>query len=552
MLFLLQWIGGIYCVYKMEYGNGNIIKPALFYCIFIGWIMIIIYIIGKLKNTSLSVDLSKETTIFPIQSTKENNLLKAPIFQTQIATIDNIYIKNGILLKLDTPIRIHPSKNEVLYLNKIIISEHLAILCADNLCAYENIQLNIYNQKIEYIENIHCKDCEEYTVIYNTLLYMLMTAVCTCFDIWKGVLPDKTEDICDNLTNQMNVYLNFYKISTRLTEKRWWFFYDGKPVIFEEVVRKLPVNILFQEYKTNDELHITNAVPKTQLKKKKADDFHVKNDILLKLDTPIRIHLQKNQMLFIEKIIINGNLTTLCVDNKGIKLNIYDKKMEYIKNIDCKNCEEHMIKYNTLLYVLVTTLSTCMDIWQDLLPYDIRDMCNSMTNQMNVHLNSYGIKTELTAQGWYFFYDNKPITFEEVIRKLPDDISFQEYKTDSKLHMSNAVWKYESINIESGYDSAAYSVVPDGTMFFYECAYLCPSCNRFMNKILLNHSIINVSGNEKAIDKAFSCKYCNEFFAPVFNQKLSSGFLYHLKTDSQGYKSIVKDMDSCGRRNNVF
>lgn len=265
--------------------------------------------------------------------------------------------------------------------------------------------------------------------------------------------------------------------------------------------------------------------------------------LLLKLEAPIMY----NNTFFDELIICNNN-TYLFMGSKILKIDVRNKEYENITNYEKSNIETIHIQYNSLIYVLVTTITTCMNIWEHKLPYNEMDMCSSLTKQMNLHLGNYGVRTELTVNGWNFFNNQKAISIEEVIRKIPVNAPLQECTSNNTLNMKNVVWKRKRIVPQKDYNEAGYSVIPSNTTYFYECAYVCPNCNRIMNKILLNPSNINVEGKFKEIDKAFSCKYCNEFFAPLISCTLDCGELYYLKVDKKGYETIIQHMDSCGRQ----
>jgi len=284
-------------------------------------------------------------------------------------------------------------------------------------------------------------------------------------------------------------------------------------------------------------------LPKFNLKRVTAKKILESKNLLLVPDIPII-----SATTHYNKIIINENIASFynLKTQTNILFNIKNKHLEQIESIDYKNYDKLNISRETLTYSLVSTISTCLDIWSHALPYDINDMCNSLTRQINMYIKNYGISTDLTKNGWTFSHNNTLITLEEVIRTIPVNAPLEEILNNSSLDIPEQ-WKCEKKLLKKRNEENIYSVVPHNTVYFYPCAYICPNCNRVMNKILLKNSFIIVHNEEREINKAFSCKYCNEFYAPLMYCTLDCGLVYHLRVNKKRYKEIITEMDKCGR-----
>lgn len=270
--------------------------------------------------------------------------------------------------------------------------------------------------------------------------------------------------------------------------------------------------------------------------------------MLIELEAPIGIMTSAGIPRMYSKVFISGNTAIFGVGGENcIRIDVSKAQASTVSNKP-DNYDTFNVKYNSLLNVVLTTIGTCVGIWKGLLPYDKKDMCNSLTAQMNPYFQQYGIRTELMENQWRFFYKGTQITLEDALKEIPINAPFELAKTSSVLDMSSATWHLRNMEMKQELGAPSYSVVPEGTSFFTSSSYICPTCGKFISKALINQSVINVDGSKKPIDKVFTCKYCKELFAPIFDQPLSSGSLYHLKADDGSYKSIIKQMDDCGRR----
>lgn len=88
-----------------------------------------------------------------------------------------------------------------------------------------------------------------------------------------------------------------------------------------------------------------------------------------------------------------------------------------------KDCIRYTVYNNTVLSALAGAMRTYYDISSCFLTGNKAvTTCNQYTNQLNAALQPYGIKTSMTRQNWQFYYNDAPITLEEVIKKLPDEV----------------------------------------------------------------------------------------------------------------------------------
>lgn len=193
-----------------------------------------------------------------------------------------------------------------------------------------------------------------------------------------------------------------------------------------------------------------------------------KTTLLLIPDTPIT-----SITAIFDKVIIIGNATYFynTKTHENLLFNIKTKRLESIPSIPFENFDKFSVRQETFLDSLLRTVGFCLDLWNQVLPYhtddsccafpspsvknnnifpyfpyntnnsccsltgssvknnnimpyDTNDICCSLTEQLNFHIKNYGIHSNLTKNGWYFEYNHRRITLEEVIRTLPADMPF--------------------------------------------------------------------------------------------------------------------------------
>ena len=202
-----------------------------------------------------------------------------------------------------------------------------------------------------------------------------------------------------------------------------------------------------------------------------------------------------------------------------------------------------------LIGAIANTLCMCVQIWKGVMPYQTQDVCNSLTAQMNLYLKQYELTGKLTENSWKFSYKNKSITFEKIFDIIPADAPLEESPREFMELYIKEQWTLCNNTLNQDPAPSPVSTLPDNTTFFYESAYICPSCGRKLNKILIqSDSHIRVKGEEESIRTVFSCKYCNEFFAQFRLNPLGSGKYFHLKVNKQRYNEIALSLDACGRQ----
>lgn len=99
-----------------------------------------------------------------------------------------------------------------------------------------------------------------------------------------------------------------------------------------------------------------------------------------------------------------------------------------------KDCLRYNVGKNTMLKILVKAMTDCYNISSCFLTDDkAKYACKQCMNQLNPLLQPYHMRTEMTQESWQFYYNDAPITLEEVIKKLPDDVLSKELnKSDPK------------------------------------------------------------------------------------------------------------------------
>ena len=84
-------------------------------------------------------------------------------------------------------------------------------------------------------------------------------------------------------------------------------------------------------------------------------------------------------------------------------------------------------------------------------------------------------------------------------------------------------------------------------MNFTSNTSICQAFEKFITKVSLQETYINVDGNKKDIDKTFSLKYCDWFYTPVIGYYLNEKVFYYLKVSSNRYKEVIQRIDGSSR-----
>ena len=101
MLFLIQWIGGVYCLSDGDLKNSDILMWGL--CVFIGWVFILIWIIDWFSNSSTSTNTeSIKIDTPPEQAQSEQNSQSNTLAYDYEEEFKNIgkYANAGVALDL--------------------------------------------------------------------------------------------------------------------------------------------------------------------------------------------------------------------------------------------------------------------------------------------------------------------------------------------------------------------------------------------------------------------------------------------------------------------
>lgn len=112
------------------------------------------------------------------------------------------------------------------------------------------LHINIANYQAK---NANCtidwSKCQRYEIAdeqnRNTLLGVLCSSLAACYDMWSCALSDsEAKSICDKYTLQLNLLLRSCEIRTKITADGWQFYFNNAPIALEEVIKKLPDEVL--------------------------------------------------------------------------------------------------------------------------------------------------------------------------------------------------------------------------------------------------------------------------------------------------------------------
>ncbi|MBU5316523.1 hypothetical protein KQI30_09600 [Clostridium bornimense] len=259
-------------------------------------------------------------------------------------------------------------------------------------------------------------------------------------------------------------------------------------------------------------------------------------------------HMIKGEYCRITKVGIKKDIAYIYNEFRGVwyKVDLLDNLVEEVdikENMEDWECKT--LKKGTILWQLANTVCICGMMWSGSSPFQIDDVFTSITSQINNNISRYNAVAYISRNSWTTKCSNKQISMEKLIRMIPiSDVS--NGKGNKTLHIDDR-WTLVKGVMQQSHLSNLNPIVPEGTANFRGTIYVCPTCGKFITKVLLKETYINVDGTKQEIDKTFSCKYCDSFYAPVIGHNLNEGAFYYLKVSPNRYKNLVQTMDQCSR-----
>lgn len=256
----------------------------------------------------------------------------------------------------------------------------------------------------------------------------------------------------------------------------------------------------------------------------------------------------KQRYCYISKVGIISDIAYIYdgLGKKWYKVNLLNNSVEEVATIEnIEKWEYKTVNKETILWQLANTVGICAMMWSGSSKFQIDDVFTSITTQINNSINKYNVVVNLCRYNWITKYKNKQISMEELVRMIPLDAT-SDKNSNQIIHMDEN-WTLVKDIMKQSYEPNTIPIVPEGTANFTSTIYVCPTCEKFITKVLLQETYINVDGNKKEIDKTFSCKYCDSFYAPVIGHYLNEGAFYYLKVSSDRYKEVVQRMDRSSR-----
>lgn len=235
------------------------------------------------------------------------------------------------------------------------------------------------------------------------------------------------------------------------------------------------------------------------------------------------------------------------VHSRWYKVNLLGGYVEDVGDFRIKNWAYKKAEEESILKCLANTICVCAMMWSGSSTYQIDDVLTSITGQMNRYIEPYRLSVSITRERWITRYNKQPISMNEIVHMISEDEKVV-FEVDAYASISiDDNWIIRDEVMQQSRERNTISIVPDGTAFFKGSIYVCPSCERFVNKVLLQRSYVKVGGERRRIDKSFSCKYCGSFYAPILGHNLNVGSYYYLNVSDDRYKQIVREMDQHSR-----
>lgn len=281
-----------------------------------------------------------------------------------------------------------------------------------------------------------------------------------------------------------------------------------------------------------------------------TDDYEVekKIPIALKIDLDRFIMMEfPNGLNAIFSVFVNQNEVYFATNNSYIKVDCaYGLYQEY-EHLSFDIQETIVLNDSSIAKSIVNTIGYWVGVLTHCTEFNEEDICNTMNAQGNQALKAYDVEMRFSKQSLKFIYNKKFISIENALRML-EKCSYIEKKENYIFEIPEE-WSACRGVIDQEFQGKANAIVPRDTAYFTESTYVCVNCKRNINKVLINRgSKINVAKQQVEIDKVFSCKYCNIFYAPFMGKTLGCGAFMYLKTESARYQKIVKELDRAGRR----
>lgn len=306
-----------------------------------------------------------------------------------------------------------------------------------------------------------------------------------------------------------------------------------------------------------EEMGIVNTVLKKILYQQEKitsehTDINIKPIMILLADTTQHMI---GEYCIISKVGIINDIAYIYneVGGKWYKVDLLEASVEVVNGIEIKNIKQweyKSVKKVDFLWAIANSICISAMIWSGSSLFQIDDAFIGITGQINNRINKYNLAVNISSEGWRSQYNDIRINTEELIRKIDIGNNYNK-KANQKIHI-NESWKTMNSKIEYLCGENTKSIIPAGTANFTRTVYICPNCRENITKVLLEETYINVEEKKEKINKTFSCKWCNSFYAPVFGWNLDQGKFYYLKVSSNRYTEIIKKMDENARERSEF
>ena len=185
----------------------------------------------------------------------------------------------------------------------------------------------------------------------------------------------------------------------------------------------------FHIAKTPQEIISDLKQSNTPVNKDTLTNKHRSGGILLVAKMPIHTSWFEICQIFIKKndIYFTNDYYRDC-GVLGYKTSNYKRQNVLWNTMDWKhfNYNRYIVSPNTALNLITETIKSIFDNSNE------RETNAKYITRLNSLFSPYKIHTEMTQKSWNFFFDGTPISLEEAIRKLPDDVLLRQTPSISR------------------------------------------------------------------------------------------------------------------------
>lgn len=269
--------------------------------------------------------------------------------------------------------------------------------------------------------------------------------------------------------------------------------------------------------------------------------------------SPGHIEIEPEEDLFLFKsCYIEGDTAYLNYLSDGC-IKIECRTGSYYELNNAKHTESVKVRRGTVQHGFVNTIVVFYQLASGQNGFSsIENVLNTFPHQANNEFKRFNIRMNMTQSSLTFTHNGRPASLEDVAHILVNDTQSYNQRVHRSLSLTEG-WDVVVNTIERRNSDDYGYIIPENTTNFGATAYICPSCQEHLSKILLpKNTVIQIDGDRciklagcksVKIDKAFACKYCNLFLASFPNEKLSSGRSLRLKVNNSRFNEIVQMMD---------